>query len=418
MELSSCQIDEDFRWWYNTDKAMPKVRILVFLSTILVVALLGLVASFYARGYKFDTKTFKFTPNGILVVNSEPNGSQIYIDGVLKTATSATISLAPGTYNIEIKKNGFLTWSKTMVIKKEVVTEIDASLFPAAPSLSAVTFSGVLNPVSAADSTRVAYAVASTEKDIDKEGLWVSEIVTLPIGFSREPKRITDGDLSAATWKWSPDAKEILLTQATLKKLDSPTDKFLLDVSEFKSKSELKAQTVLELAQIEKRWAELEQKQLDAQLSNLPNELGDILTTKATDIVFSPDENKILYTATDSASIPEGIVKELPGASSQKQARDIGKGKKYVYDTKEDRNFEVATKDEITYWLPTSKHLILPQKDKLIIEEYDGTNKQIVYSGSYIYPHAYPYTNSAKLLILTNLGSTDSLSNLYTLNLK
>ncbi len=405
---------------------MPKVRILVFLSTIVVVALLGLVASYYARGYKFDTKTLKFTPNGILVVNSEPNGSQIYIDGVLKTATSATISLAPGTYNIEIKKNGFLTWSKTMTINKEVVTEIDASLFPAAPSLSAITFSGVLNPVSSTDSTRVAYAVASTKEDIDKEGLWVSEIVTLPIGFSREPKRITDGNLAGSTWNWSPDNKEILLrvgvndAAAAKKKVlvDTPMTSYLLDVNDFKSRSELKALTTTEIAAVDERWKELEQKQLDSQLSNLQKELEAVFTQKTTNIVFSPDENKILYTATASGIIPTGLVKELPGASTQKQVRDIQKDKKYVYDIKEDRNFEVAAKDEITYWLPTSRHLILPQKDKIVIEEFDGTNKQTVYSGSYIYPHAYPYTNSAKLLILTNLGSSDSLPNLYTLNLK
>ena len=388
---------------------MPKVRILIFLVTIGIVASLALFASYYARGYKLNLKTFKFTPNGILVVNSEPNGAQIYLNNQLKTATSATLSVAPGAYTIQIKKDGFLTWEKQMEVQKEVVTQIDAVLFPAAPSLSALTFSGVASPVVSPSTTKIAYAVPGTKDTIEKTGLWITEVATFPIGFNREPKRITDGDLTNATWVWSPDEREILLT------IDKLT--YLLDTSEFTPQIErLNVSNQLDL--IHARWKEIENKKLSAQLTNLPDELESIFSKNADTIIFSPDEYKILYTASESASLPVGLIKELPGASTQKQTRAIKPGMKYVYDIKEDRNFEIATKDDITYWLPTSRHLIIPQKDKIVIVEYDGTNKQTVYSGSYIYPHAYPYSNAGKMLILTNLGATDSLPNLYSLNLK
>jgi len=87
---------------------MPKIRILIFLSTVAVVGALAIFASYIARGYIFDTQTFSFTPRGILVVNSDPNGAQIFIDGELKTATNATLRLAPGTYDVEIKKESYL----------------------------------------------------------------------------------------------------------------------------------------------------------------------------------------------------------------------------------------------------------------------------------------------------------------------
>ena len=388
---------------------MPKVRILIFLVTIGIVASLALFASYYARCYKLNLKTFKFTPNGILVVNSEPNGAQIYLNNQLKTATSATLSVAPGAYTIQIKKDGFLTWEKQMEVQKEVVTQIDAVLFPAAPSLSALTFSGVASPVVSPSTTKIAYAVPGTKDTIEKTGLWITEVATFPIGFNREPKRITDGDLTNATWVWSPDEREILLT------IDKLT--YLLDTSEFTPQIErLNVSNQLDL--IHARWKEIENKKLSAQLTNLPDELESIFSKNADTIIFSPDEYKILYTASESASLPVGLIKELPGASTQTQTRAIKPGMKYVYDIKEDRNFEIATKDDITYWLPTSRHLIIPQKDKIVIVEYDGTNKQTVYSGSYIYPHAYPYSNAGKMLILTNLGATDSLPNLYSLNLK
>jgi len=44
----------------------------------------GLFVSYYARGYKLDLRTFKFQPNGILVLKSEPDGASVYINGELK----------------------------------------------------------------------------------------------------------------------------------------------------------------------------------------------------------------------------------------------------------------------------------------------------------------------------------------------
>jgi len=183
---------------------MTKIRVFIFLLTIVVVAGLGLIASLYARGYRFDVETLRFVPNGLLVVKSNPDGAQVFIDAELKTATNATIPLPPGTYDVEIRKEGYFPWKKRLVIEKEIVTEADASLFKTVPSLSAITYSGVVNPVASEDLTKIAYAVPKT-------GLWVIETVNLPLGFTRNPRRITDGDLTNASWEWSPNGREILL---------------------------------------------------------------------------------------------------------------------------------------------------------------------------------------------------------------
>jgi hypothetical protein len=55
-------------------------------------------------------------------------------------------------------------------------------------------------------------------------------------------------------------------------------------------------------------------------------------------------------TTTDDASIPEGLIKELPGASTQPQRKKRQKDKIYVYDTKEDRNFAVGEAGQTLYW--------------------------------------------------------------------
>src|SRR4030043_1252596 len=108
---------------------MTKVRVILFLITILTVGIAGFFISFYARGYKFNPKTLKFSPSGLLLIKSNPDGAQIFINGELKTITNVNLSLVPGTYDIDLKKDGYNSWTKRLTIEKEIVKEFEAHLF-------------------------------------------------------------------------------------------------------------------------------------------------------------------------------------------------------------------------------------------------------------------------------------------------
>ena len=401
-----------------------KIRIFVFLSTLIIVGLIGTFVSFYARGYKFDFKNLRFQPNGILVIKSEPDGASVFVNSNLKTATNATISLPPGTYDIEVKKEGYLSWYKRVVIEKEIVTQAAISLFKTVPSLSPETLDGADSPTMSPDGTKIAYIVPAG-KDIDaaKTGLWTVDTYSLPLGFSNSPKRVTDGDLTEATYLFSPDGRQIMLTISN--------SVFLLDSGSFTGQDQrinIASKKEAVLAQ----WQREKQTKDSSLTRGLPQILSDILNLKSHAFVFSPDENMILYTASASASLPDNLIKQLPGASTQKQERNIGENRTYVYDIKEDRNF-LITNQEVTInnqpsivngsqggalrWLSTSRHLLLAGPNQVAIMDYDGTNRQVVYSGSYSAPFAFPFTNTTKLLILTNLGAS-STPNLYTLTVK
>jgi hypothetical protein len=404
---------------------MTKVRTILILLTLIIVGTLGILASFYARGYRFDKKTFRFVPRGILVAKSDPDGAQIYINGSLKTVTNNSISLAPGTYDVDIKKEGFLPWYKRITIEKEIVTEANANLFKITPSLSAVTLSGIVKPVISSDFTKIVYGVPVTEETkSDSIGLWIMETYNLPIGFTRDPRRITDGDITDASWQFSPDGRQILLV--------TKTGVFLLDVNTFTPQAQ-KVNVASRKDQILATWETERKTKLAAQTRNLPEELSDILIRKTKEIAFSPDETKILYTASSSAILKENITKALPGSSTQNQQRNIKEGQTYVYDIKEDRNFLIDENGNSLMldglssstqgtrrlvWFPTSRNLVLAEEGKITIMDYDGTNRQTVFSGSYISPHAYPFVNTSRLLILTNLGATSNLPNIYSLSLK
>jgi hypothetical protein len=388
---------------------VTKLRLLIFLLTLLVMGVLGTFGVYYARGYRFDWQHLAFSPNGLFVVKSEPTGAQIFINGDLKTATDATVSLSPGTYDVEVRKDGYISWGKRLQIDKEVVTVATINLFRIAPSLTAVTFDGALAPVSSEDYSKIAFGVPSKSPGDTKAGLWIADTADLPLGFSRDPRRISDGDLSAATWEFSPDGRQILLTTAS--------GVYLLDAGTFTPQNQRVNISTRKEATLSD-WAKERQTKLSAQIKSLPEELADVLNRKASRVLFSPDETKILYTASGSASLSENLVKPLPGSSTQKQERSLEDGKSYVYDTKEDRNFLIADFPTTLRWFPTSRHIVFPEEGKITIMEYDGTNRQSVYTGSYSQPSAFPYVNSSKLLILTNLGSFGSPTNLYSLSLK
>jgi len=389
---------------------MARLRVFVALSTVLIVGIIGTIAILYARGYRLQPDKDQLTigPTGLLVVNSDPKAAQVFVNGELKTATDNSISLTPGDYEISVKKEGYLTWDKRVIIEKEAVTQVDAFLISAAPSLTALTFSGVVNPRVSEDFTKIAYVVPPSVDNLERAGLWIMETVNLPLGFNRDPRRITDGDLTEAQYEFSPDAREILLT--------TQNGTYLLNISEFTpTTARVNIATGLNATLTE--WREVKAARMKARISPLPDEIEAIFENTV-DVVFSPDENRILYTATESASIPSGLVKQLPGSSTQEQKRDIEPEKTYVYDIREDRNFAVSDPGETVYWLPNSLNLITPSENNIALMDYDGTNKKTIFTGNYNFPHAYPSTSSNRLLILTNFGATGSLTNLYWLSLK
>jgi len=406
---------------------MLKLRLLIFISSVATVLGLTTAIFMYAQGYRVNPETLEVSPNGLLVIKSYPDSSQVYINGELKTATNATIPLPSGTYDVSVQKEGYHSWSKRLTIEKEVVTESTAHLFKIAPSLSAITFSGVAGPLPSIDNSKLVYAVPTTTTNNNNSGLWILESVNLPLGFSRDPKRITDADTLNAQWLWSPDSREIMLT--------TPKGVFLLDTGAFTPQSKLVNVTTRK-TQILAHWQEEKEKRLNAQMKKIPSEVQDILKRKASQVVFSPDEDMVLYSASASASIANNLIPQLPGSSSQKENREVKNGNTYVYDIIEDRNFLIselpvhlhswsdyslnpkAVAKSALSWYFSTRHVILAEEGKITIMDYDGTNSQVIYSGVYVVPYAFPTSSLDRLLILTSLGANSLETNLYSLNIK
>jgi len=59
-----------------------------------------------------------------LLVNSVPRGAKVYLKGVYKGVTPMAFELTPGRYHLELRRNGFLTWTTYM----NVPSRADVSL--------------------------------------------------------------------------------------------------------------------------------------------------------------------------------------------------------------------------------------------------------------------------------------------------
>ncbi len=137
---------------------------------------------------------------------------------------------------------------------------------------------------------------------------------------------------------------------------------------------------------------------------------------------WSPDETKVLYVASGSATIPTIIKPALFGTNQTQEDRNLQQGSTYVYDIKEDKNYKIEIENsqiqQNLSWYFDSRHLVSVKNQKIDILDYDGKNTITVYAGPFINGYVFPFPNDSKIVLLTNLGNPDSSPNLYTLGLQ
>lgn len=399
------------------------ILIFLFVGTTAVIL--------YGRGYRFGFEKGRpdFLGTGLLVATSIPDGAQVFINDHLSTATDNTINLTPGDYTIKIFQEGYFPWEKKIKVQEEVVSKADALLFPTAPKLESVTAIGADNPTIDPSQTRIAYTVAS--QSARKNGIYILDMTSRPIlTLQSASTQIVDDTIdifSQAQIVWSPDGKQLIATIQDAQGANATT--YLLDSNTI---NEAPQDITATLDSVLALW-ETERKEKDAaRLATLKAKLRTFIPQHFTILAWSPDETKILYQASASATIPTIIIPPLLGANPTPEERDIKKGTIYVYDIKEDTNFKIDLEglkipqaiNDLTQlhlpvqWFPDSEHLVYVHDKKIDIMEYDGLNQTTIYAGPFIDNYVFPWPNGSKMLILTALGNPSISPNLYTISLK
>lgn len=313
---------------------------LIWTAFALITVVFGTyVAIRFAKGYR-PSRGNIVASNGLLVANSEPKGARVLVNGRFLAATDETLYLDPGEYEVEIQKDGYFPWKKTLVLEREVVTQANAQLFPTAPGLTPLTLSGALNPIPSPDGQKLAYYTASSSAQT-KNGYYVHELVDNQLAFQRGPRQISSTSslfpVTNTLMVWSPDSAQILLV--------SDQKAVLLDPTRLNQVEELPDITY-QLPTLFSQWEEEMYQRDRERLAKFPDEIQSVATASAVNVYFSPDEERLMYTATQTFTLPETILPGKPGSNTQPQARSTEVGSIYIYDRDEDRQFKLGEDEQ------------------------------------------------------------------------
>ncbi len=404
---------------------LAKHRVPFTIGLALVLLAMGIGAIFYARGFKPNFKNGSIERTGLIVANSQPTGANVYIDGRLTNATNTNITyLEPKTYKIRIEKDGYTPWEKELEVKADLATEITALLFPLAPEIKPLTITGAANPTLSPDGSKIAYGVSG-----ERGGLYIIPMDNNPLPFRQNNKLLAKNapgvDYSKSRFIWDPESKELVARFED--EAGSATANLLIDTD--KTGQVARDVTASLTATLASWQLTIDERAQTAGIA-APDQVKDATKTASlaspspspkikpatplptpktindkrlainelnyfpTGLMFSPDEDKILYKA----------------------------GDKYkIYDIKLKKEFTLPDFNDLKNisWFPDSKHLVVAQNDLISIIETDGYNKLTVYSGKYENGFVFAHPTGTRLIVLTTLAQPENNApNLYSINLK
>jgi hypothetical protein len=173
----------------------------------------------YSLGYRFNFQSKKITQTGGFYFKVLPKNAEIYLNGKLAKKTDFFFgvgfikNLLPEEYEVEIKKDGFHPWKKTLEIKEKQVTEFkNIILFPENPPFNILT-KDVKDLFFSPDGKKIILKTETTSSPEKKVG-WALKIFDLE--KNAENPLIEESDISKkgagfSDLKYSPDSKKILL---------------------------------------------------------------------------------------------------------------------------------------------------------------------------------------------------------------
>lgn len=381
---------------------------------IFAVILLSVIG--YARGYRLSLLNQSIVPTGILVASSRPDGGKIYIDGELHGATNSNISLPPGKYEVVIKKDGYVDWKKTLSIKGELVVKAEALLVPINPSLLPITSIGVDKAITSAHGNKI-LVFASNQSRLE-QGIYLLDLGGGPLSLlesgldllvrrSLFPASFFTQNTSVT---FSPDSDEILLTSTT----SSRSQSYLIKLDENEP-------IPLEVGQSEQAirtaWLAQENQNTLKLLSSFKKPLPTLAQNNFDILSFSPDDTKILYKVKKNIDLPVIIKPRLVSTNQTSEVRELVAGQTYVYDAEEDKNYRLSeVKNPL--WYPDSAHLIAQEDKRIVMIDYDGSNKRTIYSGPFE-KGFFAIGRDGRVLVLSNLNpEQNSLPDVYAISIK
>ncbi len=380
------------------------MKIIFRILFLLMFALVLTTVIAYARGYRFDVGKRLVRATGIISATSTPKAAKIYINGELKGVTDTNITLPPDNYLVEIKKEGYTSWSKKINLKGELVINVDPVLFPINPSLSPLTNLGIMKAVPTDDGDKIVLFASESAYlfDAGKKTLPFFPPLNKTVDLSQLS---LIEDLKNIKVIFSPDQKQAII--------ELEQNSYLISLEE---SNQNPLEVTLSKETLIEAWQNEKSKNYSKILETFPKDFDKIASSSFQIISFSPNEAKILYKTKENVELPLMINPPLISTNQTPEERLLIKDKIYVYDRKEDKNFLLPNLN--LKWYFDSRHLVVEEEKKISIIDYDGTNKQSIYSGPFE-SSFFNTTNDGKIVVLTNLNAQENeLPDLYLVGIR
>lgn len=194
------------------------VRVMIgYLLMAIIVAIGTTILVYEAYGYGVDTDSGGVVQNGLVFVNSQPGGADIYLNGKLqKNRTDARMVLPGGRYTVGLKKSGYHDWQRTfqleersierlvypLLVPNELVSKTLHTYAEAAPGLTTQSPDRRWLMVQSS-STATSFDVYDTSKTD-----YPRQVITLPADLLTEGTKVGS---SLKEVEWSTDNRHVLL---------------------------------------------------------------------------------------------------------------------------------------------------------------------------------------------------------------
>jgi len=192
---------------------IKRTRNIIFSILLIFFLIAAPLTVFYSLGWRFDWESKKIVQTGIFYLKAWPKSSEIYLDGELKDKTDiffgSTLmdNLLPGEYEIEIRKEGYHSWGKTLTINKREATEAkNIILIPKDPVFSLLV-GNVKDMFVSPDNRKIIIKEENKEK-------WSLKLYEPENKLKSHVIDETDFSIKGVdlfSIKFSPDSKKILL---------------------------------------------------------------------------------------------------------------------------------------------------------------------------------------------------------------
>ncbi|HSX18240.1 MAG TPA: PEGA domain-containing protein [Candidatus Saccharimonadales bacterium] len=196
------------------------IRLMIGYVLIAIAIALGAVLLVYgAYGYGINTKTGDIIQNGLLFVDSQPGGTNIYLNDKTQGSTTASRLILPaGAYKLTLKKDGYRTWERSFTLTEHSIARyVYPFLFPVKPVVQAVKAYSATPPLLSQSPDRRWLLVETPESSSGVVTFDEYDTASLPIAtktLAMPAGLLTNADQAGSTLKeveWSTDNKHLLL---------------------------------------------------------------------------------------------------------------------------------------------------------------------------------------------------------------